>query len=46
MTDKEIQIKEIKRTIRYWQGKVKYAKMRIIENEKKLKKITGSNSTE
>ena len=46
MTDKEIQIKEIKRTIRYWQGKIKYAQMRIIENEKKLKKITGSNSAE
>ena len=46
MTDKEIKIKEIERTIRYWQGKIKYAKMRIIENEKKRKKITGSNSVE
>ena len=43
MTDREMQIKEVKRTIRYWQGKIKYAKMRIIENEKKLEKITGSN---
>ena len=41
-----MQIKEVKRIIRYWQGKIKYAEMRIIENEKKLKKITGSNSVE
>tara|TARA_R100000687_G_scaffold75363_2_gene66764 strand:- start:715 stop:909 length:195 start_codon:yes stop_codon:yes gene_type:complete len=40
--NKELEKKEIERIIRYWQGKIKYAKMRIIENEKKLKKITGS----
>lgn len=42
--NKELEKKEIERIIRYWQGKIKYAKMRIIENEKKLKKITGSKS--
>ena len=36
MTDKEIQKKEIEMTIRYWQGKIKYAEMRIKENKKKL----------
>ena len=40
--NKELEKKEIERIILYWQGKIKYAKMRIIENEKKLKKITGS----
>jgi len=39
MTDREIKIKEIERTIKYWQGKIRYAQMRIIENEKKLKNI-------
>jgi len=39
MTDKEIQKKEIERTIRYWQGKIKYAEMRIEENKKKLKEF-------
>tara|TARA_R100001440_G_scaffold24576_1_gene39995 strand:- start:421 stop:543 length:123 start_codon:yes stop_codon:yes gene_type:complete len=39
MTDKEIQKKEIERTIRYWEGKIKYAKMRIEENKKKLKEL-------
>lgn len=42
MTVKEIEKKEIEMTIKYWQRKIKYAKMRIIENEKKLKKIAGS----
>ena len=39
--NKELEKKEIERIIRYWKGKMKYAKMRIIENEKKLKKIMG-----
>jgi len=39
MTLKEIKIKEIEMTIRYWEGKKKYAQMRIIENEKKLKNL-------
>jgi len=39
MTVKEIEKKEIEMTIRYWEGKMKYAKMRIEENKKKLKRI-------
>ena len=39
MTDREIKIKEIEMTIKYWQGKIRYAQMRIIENEKKLKNL-------
>tara|TARA_R100001460_G_scaffold24483_1_gene49172 strand:+ start:50 stop:184 length:135 start_codon:yes stop_codon:yes gene_type:complete len=39
MTLKEIKIKEIEMTIKYWQGKIRYAQMRIIENEKKLKNL-------
>ncbi|BCV02079.1 MAG: hypothetical protein CM15mV49_440 [uncultured marine virus] len=38
MMNKELEKKEIERIIRYWQGKMKYAKMRIIENEKKTQK--------
>jgi|TARA_R100000654_G_scaffold8756_1_gene20392 hypothetical protein len=36
MTVKEIEKKEIEMTIRYWEGKMKYAKMRIEENKKKI----------
>jgi|TARA_Y100000114_G_scaffold132693_1_gene131619 hypothetical protein len=39
MTDKEIQKKEIEMKIRYWEGKMKYAKMRIEVNKKKLDQL-------
>ena len=39
MTLKEIKIKEIEMTIKYWQGKIRYAEKRIEENKKKLKNV-------
>ena len=34
----EMEKKEIKRKIQFWEGKKRYAQMRIEENQKKLKK--------
>jgi ribonuclease I len=36
---RKLEQKEIERTIRYWQGKIKYAEMRIKENKNKLKEL-------
>jgi len=36
---RKLEQKEIEKIIRYWQGKIKYAEMRIKENKNKLKEL-------